>query len=968
MTRRRALCVVALLAALVEPAWAQQGTSDIRGRVLDQQGASLPGVTVMVRNQDTGMYRTAVSSTDGTYFISGVTPGVYAVTAELQGFKKYERRDVLLQIGNTTSLDIQLEIGAMQEQVTVTAASPVVDVTSKEIGGNITSRDLVSLPSVNGNFIGFIGLLPGIVPNISTESFGADSINVNGQDARNNNYLFDGANNNDDVIGQRAGTQARPAIESIQEFQVLTDQFDAEFGRTTGAVINAVTKQGTNRLHGSAFGYFQGRGLTQQDYFVKQNDLTKPDTQERRWGATIGGPIVADKLHYFFSLERVAINRASTINIPARPDLNASPTTEDRVWNTLVRFDHQINANQTWNLRWLREQSPQKNQIIGSVSLAAAREESDVDQTTVGNWTWVMGNSRVNSVRVNFTRENVAFANPCFNTNGRDQAACQPTLNYLTYTDQQSNVAQARINNAWQADDSLSWFVPNKHGDHDIKFGVQYQYSTDDSDNQGNLNGTFSFASNGPFDPNDPSTYPERLSIRVPGTSHFKLPVHFFSAFAQDKWRMNPKLTLSLGVRYDLEVIPIHEVDNAQFFPDPNKYPVDKNNFSPRLGFSYDVNGDGKSVIRGGYGVFYDKTHLELITGIITNGVFSDSFTATIPSNAADPGPSNGQFPTDPFLVNGPTVDHSLLDQLYPPGSLVKNTGTVVLDNPNRRVPYTQQASVGYERELFPQVSMSADYIHAAGRDQLMEINLNPGLRVNTSRTGRIDRVDPNFVGNVLQPVNTGRTDYDALQLEVNKRFSDNYSARVSYTLSYSRGNTTGNGIPTSSFQLLSDMRLGMNEGPTDFDRRHNLVVSGSALVPHTGGLTLSWVARYLSGLPLSITNSSTDPDQNGVLFDLQPAGDYSGSGTNAITVHTDGRRNGATGPNFFQLDMRFGYRLQPRAQQTVDLFVDLFNLTNRANFDNPSGDMRSTNFLVLTSLRAGAVPRTAQIGVRFGF
>lgn len=963
----RVMCVAALLAGLAGPAWAQQGTSEVRGRVLDQQGAALPGVTVTVRNQDTGMYRTAVSGSDGTYFISGVAPGTYAVTAELQGFKKYERRDVRLEIGKTTSLEIQLELGGVQEQVTVTATSPVVDVTSKEIGGNITSRDLTSLPSVNGNFIGFIGLLPGIVPNISTESFGADSINVNGQDARNNNYLFDGANDNDDVIGQRAGTQARPAIESIQEFQVLTDQFDAEFGRTTGAVINAVTKQGSNRLRGSAFGYFQDKSLSQKDYFVRQNDLSKPDTQEQRWGGTVGGPIVADKLHYFFSLERVAINRASTINIPARPQLNASPTTQDRVWNTLVRFDHQVNANHAWNLRWLREQSPQKNQIIGNVTLAAAREESDVDQTTVGDWTWVIGNSRVNNVRINFTRENVAFANPCFNTNGRDQAACQPTLNYLTYTDQQSNVAQARINNAWQIDDTLSWFVPNKHGDHDIKFGVQYQYSTDNSDNQGNLNGTFSFSSNGPFNPADPSTYPERLTIRVPGASHFKLPVHFFSAFAQDKWRMNGKLTASLGVRYDLEVVPINEVDNPQF-SDPNHYPVDKNNISPRLGFSYDLHGDGKSVIRGGYGLFYDKTHLELVTGIITNGVYSGSFTAAFPANSADSGPSNGQLPTDPLLVNGPTVDAALIAQLYPPGSLVKNTGTVQLDNPNRRVPYTQQASVGYERELWPDVSVSADYVHAAARDQFMRLNLNPGLRVNTSRTGHINRVDPNFVGNVLQPVNTGRTDYDALQLELNKRFSHDYSARVSYTLSHSRGNTSGSGIPTSPFQLLSDMRLGMNEGPTNFDRRHNFVFSGSALVPRTGGLTLSWVARYLSGLPLSITNSSSDPDQNGVLFDLQPAGDYSGSGANAITVHTDGRRNGATGPSFFQLDMRFGYRLRPRADQTLDVFVDLFNLTNRANFNNPSGDLRSTNFLVLTSLRAGAVPRTAQIGIRFGF
>src|SRR5437773_2045352 len=144
----------------------------------------------------------------------------------------------------------------------VTAAAPVIDVTSKEVGGNITSKELTELPSVNRNFIGFVALLPGVVPNISTESFGADSVSVNGQDPRNNNYMVDGGNNNDDVIGQRAGTQARTPIEAIQEFQVLTGQYDAEFGRTTGGIINAVTKQGTNEFKGVLFGFLQDAQYT----------------------------------------------------------------------------------------------------------------------------------------------------------------------------------------------------------------------------------------------------------------------------------------------------------------------------------------------------------------------------------------------------------------------------------------------------------------------------------------------------------------------------------------------------------------------------------------------------------------------------------------------------------------------------------------------------------------------------------
>ena len=166
----------------------------------------------------------------------------------------------------------------------------------------------------------------------------------------------------------------------------------------------------------------------------------------------------------------------------------------------------------------------------------------------------------------------------------------------------------------------------------------------------------------------------------------------------------------------------------------------------------------------------------------------------------------------------------------------------------------------------------------------------------------------------------------------------------------------------------LDDLRLDLNAGPTDFTRRHNFVLSGSVLVPRTGGLNISAVARALSGLPFSITDSSTDPDQNGILFDPIDAGSYSGSGEDAITVDNDGGRNGARGPGFFQLDLRAGYRVRILGQRTIEGFIDIFNVTNRANFANPSGDRRSTNFLVLTDLREGGIPRTLQFGARFAF
>jgi outer membrane receptor protein involved in Fe transport len=976
------LLLCSLLAG-VPAAFAQQGTAEIRGQVKDAQDAVLPGVTVTVRNQETGMFRQGTTTADGTYFLSGVMPGVYELTAELAGFKKYARPNVRLEVGRTASVDLQLEVGGLEEQMTVTAEAPLVDVTSKEVGGHISARELTDLPTVNRNFIGFIGLLPGVIANISTESFGSDAVTVNGQDSRNNNYLIDGANNNDDVIGQRAGTQARTPLEAIQEFQVLTSQFDAEFGRTTGAVINAITKQGTNAFHGSAFAYLQDASLTAKDHFVKQNNTRKPDTRFQQYGFTLGGPVVRNKAHFFAAVERVLIDDARTINIPARTDLNASPTTETRVWNSIVRFDHQINAGNTWNVRWLREYSPQFNQIIPSaagppgsaqvpVSLAAAREEDDLDQTVVASLNSSLGNTRFNTFRVSFTQEDVAFATPGFNSNGRRQDQLPPTLRYLTYIDQQSDVAQARVNNAYQVEDTFSWFVPGRGGDHNVRAGLQYQYITADFDTQDVFNGVFSFRTNTPFNAADPRTYPERLTIRVPGPNAFLMKAHYVGAFVQDKWRLNDRLTLSLGLRYDLEKIPVQERDNPRF-ASPDDYPVDGNNLAPRIGFSFDPRADGRTVVRGGYGRFFDKTHFELISAIITSGVFSESFIANFPANAADPGPSRGVRPTEPLLANGPEVNRALLGQLFPAGTRQRNTGTVFLDDPGRRVPYTDQVSLGFERALGRDMSVSLDYVHAFARDQFMSRELNPGVRVNTTRTGAVNRVDRSFVASVQQRINAGRTDYDALQASLEKRWSGHYRFRVGYTLAYSRGNTAGVGIPASNLQFLDDLRLEANEGPTDIDRRHNFVFSGSAMVPGTG-LTFGTVVRALSGAPFTLQDTSTDADQNGLFFEPLPAGTYSGTGRNAFTVENDGGRNGARGPWFFQADARLGYQFR-FGERRLDVFGEVFNLTNRANFElvtansvAANGDRRLPTFLTYTALRAGAVPRTAQLGVRVGF
>jgi hypothetical protein len=378
--------------------------------------------------------------------------------------------------------------------------------------------------------------------------------------------------------------------------------------------------------------------------------------------------------------------------------------------------------------------------------------------------------------------------------------------------------------------------------------------------------------------------------------------------------------------------------------------------------------------------MFYEKIWLLTTFPFIQSGVYSPSFTAFFPTDRADRGPSQGQMPANPMLVGGPVVNRALLNTLFPPGSLARNTGIVYLDNPDRVVPHSHQVTLGYERQLGPQLAASVDYVHSWDRDLLVTYNLNPGLRVNTSRTGQIVYTDLNniagqlgvspFRNPVLTRRNDGASQFDGLNFQLEKRYSSNWSARVSYGLGYARGNAEANQTYTNDFQLLEDPRLDLAQGRLDNDRRHNIVVSGRVEIPRTRGLTVSGTYRYMTGAAITIHNTAVDADQNGVLFDPLPAGRYCGEGQNAMCVESKRGRNGASGPSFQQADTRFGYRFRPWGEATtVDAYVEVFNIFNDANFSNPTGDLRSTDFLRVTSLRGGSgFPRQAQFGIRLVF
>ena len=982
----RRFVVVLLLGLLTaSPALAQQSLfAAMQGKVTDESGAGIPGATVMVTHQESGIFRQVVSTDDGSYYITGIVPGPYRVTAELQGFRKFEQRDVQFTIGNAVVMDIKLAVGAVEENVTVTGQSPLVDTSSQSIGANIGTAELNALPILNKNWMFAVSLTPGVQIQSSTASFACESLIVGGGSNRSGNFSVDGGGNNDDYLGSSCGSQVRPALESVQEFQVLTNQYDAEFGRTAGAIVNAITKQGTNVFHGAFFGSWTGDSVTAEDYFVRTNNLQKPETSQTDWGGTVGGPVVKDKAHFFYSLDRLVYAEGRSNTFDARPDLNYSNTQHMNLWNHMVRFDHQLSASNNWSVRFLEEKSPTFDRVAGRWTLASRDQEFDDDRTYGGNFNTVFGNTRFNQVRFSSTYERNGFtAKELQQDPPIPQNQLPPTLTMLTFVDGTRNGAQFRIDNAYELNDTFTQFVPGKFGgDNNFKMGIQYIYTSIQLPDQTDMNGRFTFSTDAAFDKNNPRTYPERLQIRVPSQSNIYMPTSVMVLFGQDQWRRG-NVTLNLGVRYDLEVTPINNPDNPLFKGD-EKYAVDKNNVAPRLGFTWNPNGNGRTVIRGGYGLFYDKITLQTTTPFVSTGTYSSSFTANFPASAADPGPSNGRLPTDPMLVNGPVVNFAAINALYPPGTVGRNTSTVNLDNPDRRVPATKQITAGFERQLATLMALTVDYVKSWNVNQLINFDMNPALRVDTSRTGRLVYTDlynlagqlgiSPYVNPVITRVNDGSSTFDGVNVSLEKRFSSHWQSRVSYAIGNARGNSEANQTADNNYQVLGDPAYYRNFGPLDADRRHNLVISGRVELPHTGGLTMSGVYRYLSGRSMSLYNSGIDADRNGRLFDLIPAGHYCGTGNNAFCADFDGRRNGAKGPSYTQTDLRFAYKVRAIKQNTLDLNFELFNIANVANFDNPGTvaygtDQRLSDFMVLTALRGGnGQPRAAQFSARFGW
>lgn len=936
----------------------QSGFAELSGIVTSSDGAPLRGVTVGARNIATGQHRSASTSDAGAYAIAGLRPGRYVVRFERADFATLENLDVELRLGETTRLTTTLQPAAISEVVTVSAAPHLIDVESNAVGGTLTSEEFRDLPTEDRNFVLFAALIPGIIPNPQSGSASSDALYINGQHQANNSFRVDGGRNDDPLAGSIAGAEVRTAIEAIQEFQILTAQYDAEFGSTTGGVLNAITKSGTNQLSGSAFAFFQNAKWNALGYFAKREGLARPDASFRSDGFTFGGPLVRDRLHYFVSFEQVLDREGHSTFFVSRPDLSFSTNENNHIRNVLARVDADVAPIHHFSIRYLGEQAPQFNKITSAQStLEGALEEHDFDFNAIAALESALSASGFNSLRLSYTHNHFVNSPSVFGRWAPDfqtLSTFAPSQVRPSVVEGPNTLGQNQRDDSIDAADTASCLFRA----HEVRAGFQWARRAVDVVNFNNANGRFTFDTDRPFDPNDSKTYPVTFQIRVHGPSRSQTSnVDTLGLFLQDAWHARSNLTLNAGLRWDR--------DDAVH---------DRNNFAPRLGFAWSP--APRSVIRGGLGRYYDETRLLqwsqfLIDSVrLTNGVV-----VRIP----DAG-TNRQLFANLIAANPIATLPQLRDVLTRSAeqTAVQLNLDPTVDNRNRVEPYVDTASIGAEHALSSTLVAGIDLIYSESKKTLVQVDLNPFSRALGGRPNiSILEGKPVRLNSISTLLNAGSSRYTAAQISLQKRMRNSVAMRVAYTYSDSQGNY-GNagalGAPNTAYfqkrtatgynfdtgEIIGDpLNLNLNdprnEGqPVGWNRRHNLAVAGVWHVPHTG-VALSSIYRYMSGDRFTIFSSDFLDNGNRA---IAPAGTYSGQRFN-------GTMFGAENPDFHRLDVSVRYLLS-FGKIGATLIGEVFNVANHANFVSAGGTIAGTSgFLAPTATYNS---REFQLGARLRF
>ena len=972
----RVLVVVALCLVAVPASAQQQGS--ISGRVVDASALGLPGATVTVTSQNTGFTRTVVTAETGGYAVPNLEPGIYTVLIELAGFSSVRRPDVQLTAGTALTFEFRMDIAAIEQEVVVTAEAPLIETTSNQLGGSLSSREIEEIPSNFRNFTALTQLVPGITPNPAASSFEGGQVVANGTPSQQNVYLIDGMYNNDDRLGGSQGTQVRVVLDNIDEYQVLSNQYSAEFGGGAGAIINMITRGGTNSFNGRAYTYFRDDRFNARGHFLPAS-APKPDERTLQTGFALGGPVLRDRAHFYFTVERDHEDIAGQKRFPAA----AAPLARDmvgtfsvRATNYFGRGDVQINPRNIFSVRWLLETAPTRGEGFNTNTETSDAQawESDWDHLISGTYTAVVNDRATNVLRVGRISEELGTGAQAFFDGdvkqigfaGRDPLSIGQRNVHASYiTGKGGEGLNTRIR-TYVLDESFSYFAPQLFGgEHNFKVGGGVSFN-EMPPRTTFSSGTFQFRGDAPYNPADPSTFPFQFNVTVGPPSDWGYEV--FSrdrrvyGFAEDKWRIVRNFTLNLGLRYDRQ----HQTPDGTL------------NFAPRLGFAWDVTGTGNTVMRGGIGKFYAYPPVVLDLTLQQNAIRTRF--PSIAINESHPLASTVLHPDvisdsqgNPGVASlspaGRAAINQLRDQILAGATFNPNPW---LDSPDRKLPYTWSWSAGINHQFSANAAVAADYVANVSRDQLGVIDINEA--VSGIRPG-VDVIDPSGVlipadaratrfARILQVQTSPAFDgnYKSLQLSALKRMANRWSGRVAYTLQESR--YVGLGNPDARRVWLdNDPRA--DYGRFTSDRRHVFAASGTVNLWQS--LNVATVVSAISGAPV---NETVGRDVNGDLDVTDRP--IRGIDDNVFPIRSaldsQGRAviNGLEGPGSFLVDVSFRYSV-PLANglESVDLFYDIFNVLNRENLVAPTGNRASPTFMVPT---AAQFPRQMQFGIRVRF
>lgn len=1031
-----------LVFALSAVTLAQSTTAGAIGGVVSNPNKEVvPGASVTVRNAETNKEASATTDDQGRFKVVNLQPGTYVVTISSAGFSPYTNERVVVEVGRETSLEASLAIGTVTGTVDVSAEAPVINTTQQDFSSNINQTSINELPINGRRASSFVLLTPGAVPD---GDFGL--ISFRGISGLLNNSTVDGGNNNQAFFAEEAGrTRISSSISqaAVREFQVNTSNYSAEYGRAAGGVVNTVTKSGTNDFHGQLFYYLRDNELGARNprgFNPLNGEALKPVDRRHQFGGAVGGPIAKDKLFFFFSYDQqkrdfpaiaqfssgTFLNTINTANLTAASRglttaqidaaraflLSVSGETPRRQDSYLLlpKIDWIINNSHALSFTYnrLRNESPNGVQTAATITRGRSSFGDDFVDIDYGivRLNSTFGPTVVNEFRSKVgVEDNYQFSTPPLpgepTTGPGGRSPSVAITGGLTFG--KPNFLE-RTHNPLEKNYQFVDNVTLTQGNHTIKFGGDFLRTNDVLDNLFQEGGVYSYSNINDFIvdyTNWTSNGALRAAGRVCSTStrlagrcytnnfaqgfgqpRFEFNTTDLAYYVQDDWRWSPRLTVNLGLRYEVQLMPDPQIPNP-IFPQTNEFPTDKNNFGPRGGFAYDLTGDGKTSVRGGLGVYYGRLINSTISNAITNtGVDRGQVQFSI-------NPASTGTPAPPIFPNVIPTPASVAN---PSGASIAGSNIVVLER-DLHLPMIIQGDFVVEREIARNTMVSASYLTSRGRFLPVFINKNiaPATQSATLTVSSgefagqsvtvpvfTSRINPNFF-NITEVRGAVESVYHALVLQANRRLTKGLQFQTNYT--FSRAKDTGQtSVTFSATNTPTDpFNLELDRGVTDFNVPHRFVASAvwspdvksdsAGVRAIFGGWTLAPIFTAQSGRPYSAVVSGRP---------IPAALNASITGSGGDSYFLPLGRNSFQQPRLINLDARLSRRFRFTETTNLEFLIEGFNVFNRTHItsvNDTAFNIVGSNLVPVASFGTDAATgnsifreRQVQWALRFNF